>query len=166
MTYFYWDASALVKRYAPETGTAFANHIFSAVSLNQMMCLALCTGEVISIFVRKRNDSTITQEDFSQALLNFRSEVLDDADFQIVSADDILILESHSLIEQHNLNATDAVILRSTLDIAEELHQENDRLILLTADHRLLRSAKDEGLLTLNPETASLEDLVGFANEE
>lgn len=165
MAYFYWDASALVKRYAPETGTAFVNHFFSTLPLNRMMCLALSTGEVISIFVRKRNDGTIGQADFSQALLNFRSEVLDGEDFQMVSVDDTLVLGSHSLIEQHNLNATDAVILRSALNIAEELRQEDDRLVLVTADRRLLRSAANEGLPTLNPEDASLEDLAGFADE-
>ena len=166
MTYFYWDSSALVKRYAPETGTAFVNSIFSNVPLNRMMCLAVSTGEMISIFVRKRNDGTIPQDDFSQALLDFRSEVLDSDDFQVVSVDDVLVLESHSLIEQHNLNATDAAILRSALDIAEELCQEDDRLILVTADHRLLRSAENEGLEALNPEDASLGDLASFADEE
>ena len=54
--YFYWDASALVKRYAPEIGTNFVNHFFSTVPFNRMMCLSLSTGEVISVFVRKRND--------------------------------------------------------------------------------------------------------------
>ena len=69
MTHFYWDASALIKRYAPETGTEIVNRLFSTVALDRMLCLAINTGEVISVFVRKRNDGTITQDDFSQALL-------------------------------------------------------------------------------------------------
>ena len=161
MTYFYWDASALVKRYAPETGTEIVNHLFSATTLDRMMCLSINTGEVISIFVRKRNDGIIAQEDFSQALLDFRSEVLDSDDFQVVSADDALVLESHSLIEKHNLNATDALILRSALDISGEFLEE-DTLVLVSADLRLYRAADQEGLQRLNPEDVSQEDLAGF----
>ena len=165
MTYFYWDASALVKRYAPEIGTLIVNHLFSELPPDRMMGLVIGTGEVLSIFVRKRNDGTIPQEVFSQALLNIRTEVLDGADFQMVSVDDMLVLESHPYIEEHNLNATDALILCSALDVAEELREENDRLVLITADRRLLRSGEIEGLRTLNPETASVDDLSQFVEE-
>jgi hypothetical protein len=37
---FYWDASVLVKRYAPEVGTPLLNAFFSHVSLDRMMCLS------------------------------------------------------------------------------------------------------------------------------
>ena len=164
MTYFYWDASALVKRYAPEIGTPIV-HLFSRLTPNRMMCLAISMGEIFSIFVRKRNDGTIPQDVFSQVLLNFRSEVLDSTDFQIISVEDVLILESHPYIEKHNLNATDALILRSALDVAKELRADNDRLVLITADHRMLRSGEIEGLQILNPETISMEDLLQFVEE-
>ena len=56
------------------------------------------------------------------------------------------------------LNATDALILRSALDIAGELHS----LILVASDRRLLRAAESEGLQVLNPEETSLERLAEF----
>ena len=34
MNHFYWDASALVKRYAPEIGTPLVNHLFADVVLD------------------------------------------------------------------------------------------------------------------------------------
>jgi predicted nucleic acid-binding protein len=166
VTHFYWDASALIKRYAPETGTDIVNRLFSTVALDRMLCLAINTGEVISVFVRKRNDGTITQGDFSQALMEFRAEVLDSDDFKVVSVDDALIMESHSLIDRHNLNATDALILRSALDIADELQPEGDSLILMTADRRLFRAAGSEGLRALNPEDTSMEDIAYFEGRE
>ena len=162
MTHFYWDASALVKRYAPETGTDIVNHLFSAVPADRMMCLAISTGEIISVFVRKRNDDTITQADFSQALTDFRAEVVDIDDFQLMSVEDALIFESHPLIEKHSLNATDALILRSALDVVAELEEEDVDVVLITSDHRLSQAAVGEGLQTLNPESASLADLVGL----
>jgi predicted nucleic acid-binding protein len=73
VNYFYWDASALVKRYAPEIGTSVVNHLFAHVVLDGMMCLVIGTGEVISIFVRKKNVKIITDVLFSQALVDFRA---------------------------------------------------------------------------------------------
>lgn len=72
MNYFYWDASALGKRYAQETGTPLVNHLFSHVAPDRMMCLVVGTGEVISIFVRKKNAGHITLAAFSQAVIDSR----------------------------------------------------------------------------------------------
>ena len=73
MHYFYWDASALAKRYAPEIGTPLVNSLFSKVPLDRMMCLSVGTGEVISVLVRKKNAGLITEAVFSQAIEHFDS---------------------------------------------------------------------------------------------
>lgn len=52
----------------------------------RMMYLAITTGEVISVFVRRRNERILAQADFSQALLEFRAEVLD-GDVRMVSVE-------------------------------------------------------------------------------
>ena len=49
---------------------------------------------------------------------------------------------------------------------ANEQCQEDDRIILVSSDRRQNRAAEDEGLLSLNPEEASLEALASFADEE
>ena len=51
----YLDASALVKRYVADTGTAVVNHLFKRVPRDRLLCLTLGTLEALSIFVRKRN---------------------------------------------------------------------------------------------------------------
>lgn len=152
MVEVYWDASALVKRYASETGTLFANAVFANVAPTRMMCLSIGTGEVISAFVRKRNAGLIDQEVFAQALVEFRAEVIDSAEFKIVATTDNLIFASHPLIERYSLNATDATILRSVLDAATAARLSAHGLILLTADDRLLRAARQEGITAFNPE--------------
>lgn len=152
MNTFYWDASALAKRYAPELGTSLVNHLFAYVALERMMCLVIGTGEVISILVRRKNDNRINADDFSQALENFRAEVIDSAAFQLVSIEDALVLASHSFIEQHSLNATDALVLRSALDAAAMARPAGNDTVLVASDRRLLRAAQAEGLQTFNPE--------------
>lgn len=118
MYHLYWDASALVKRYVAEVGTLLVNQLFTKVSRSRMICLHICTGEVISIFVRKKNSGLITNAIFAQAMANFRVEVLDDVNFKLISTDAHLISSSHPLIEKYALNATDALILRSALNVA------------------------------------------------
>jgi predicted nucleic acid-binding protein len=149
---FYWDASALAKRYAPEIGTPLVNHLFTYVTPDRMLCLIVGVSEVISIFVRKKNARLITPEAFSQALVDFRTEIIEVDAFKLISIEDTLVFASHPLIEKHALNATDALILRSTLNMATVLRPVGNDIVLMTSDHRLLRAAQVEGLQTFNPE--------------
>jgi len=149
---FYWDASALAKLYAPEIGTPLVNHLFTHVTLDRMLCLIVGASEVISIFVRKKNAHLITPEAFSQALVDFRTEVIEADVFKLISIEDTLVFASHPLIEKHALNATDALILRSTLNVATMLQPAGNDSVLVTSDHQLLRAAQAEGLQTFNPE--------------
>lgn len=91
MHYFYWDASALAKRYAPEIGTPLVNALFLKVPRMRMLCLSVGTGEVISVLVRKKNAGLIPEAAFAQALIDFRAEVISSTDFRLVAVDDSLI---------------------------------------------------------------------------
>ena len=92
-------------------------------------------------------------------MTDFRSEVIDAANFTKIPATDSLINAAAALVERHSLNAMDAVILRSVLDIVIALHATGDDLVLVTSDQRLLRAAQEEGVLTFNPETQTAGDL-------
>lgn len=159
MNYFYWDASALVKRYARETGTPLVNHLFSSVAAERMISQVIGLGEVISVFVRKKNVHIITDVAFAQALVDLRAEVIDPVAFKLASVEDSLVFASHPLIQKHTLNATDALVLRSALDAVATLRPEGNDLVLVTSDLRLLHAAQVEGLRTFNPETDSQTDL-------
>lgn len=162
MHYFYWDASALAKRYAPEIGTPLVNSLFSRVPLDRMMCLSVGTGEVISVLVRKKNAGLITEAVFLQAMIDFRTEVIGAVDFQLVGVDDALVFASHPFIEKYSLNATDALVLRSALDVAALKRQEGHEVVLLASDRRLLNAARMEGMQILDPETATQAHLDSF----
>ena len=152
MNSFYWDASALAKRYAPEIDTPLVNHLFTHVTPDRMLCLIVGVSEVIAIFVRKKNARLITPEAFLQALVDFRTEVIEADACKLISIEDTLVFASHPLIEKHALNATDALILRSTLNMATVLRPAGNAIVLVTSDHRLLCAAQAEGLQTFNPE--------------
>jgi hypothetical protein len=62
---FYLDASALAKRYIPERGSAQVDAILDTVPAKRIRVLTIGTGEVISIFVRKRNAGVISATEFA-----------------------------------------------------------------------------------------------------
>lgn len=154
----FFDASALVKRYVPEDGTALVNELFDHLSLSQMTCTMLGILEIVSVLARKRNDGRIPQHLFAQALLELNREVLE-SDFSLVTVDNSLLLSALPLIVQHNINATDAIILRTCLNLHATLVEESEGLILWSCDKRLLRAAKQEGLLVFDPEVESVTTL-------
>ena len=67
MYYFYFDASALVKRYTDEVGSDKIDFFFDNVPLERLLCLTLGAIEVFWICVRKRNDNRITSHQFERA---------------------------------------------------------------------------------------------------
>jgi predicted nucleic acid-binding protein len=81
--YFYFDASALVKRYTEETGSDKVDYLFVNVPLNQLKCLTIGAAEVFWICVRKKNDGRITPYEFTHAVANLNREVTSDvSDFR------------------------------------------------------------------------------------
>jgi predicted nucleic acid-binding protein len=156
---FYCDASAIGKRYAPEAGTPVVNHLFGAVPHDRLVMLTQAIGETLSILVRRQNAgllSTATYQQVSQAL---RAELITTGQIRLRPTEDALVFTSLPLIEQHSINATDALVLRSALDLANTLRRAGDDLVLVASDARLLRAAAGEGLTVLNPETDPLERL-------
>jgi predicted nucleic acid-binding protein len=167
LRYCYWDASALGKRYVPETGTALVNYLFAAVPADRMMALYLGIGEVVSVIVRRHNAGAIGDSEFAHALAEFGAGVIDASEFRLQSVTDDLIRASLPLIRQHSLNATDAIVLRSALDVLAALRTGGDDLVLVTSDVRLVTAAQAEGLVTIDPETDSqdkIDALIGTAS--
>ena len=155
MDYFFLDASALVKRYIPETGTPQMNYFFAKVPPYRMLCLFEGGGEVIFVFGRRRNEGGITSTRFYQIKQRFLIEVIHRAEVVKVIPIKNQIGRSWDLIEKHSLNSTDAILLQCALDRANELRIEGYNLVLVSSDKRLLRASQNEGLLTFDPETDS-----------
>ncbi len=160
MYHFYFDASALVKRYIRETGSDKINFLFDNLPLNQLKCLTIGAAEVFWVCVRKKNDGRITPYEFTHAVANLNREVTSgSSDFRTDSVPDTLVWASLNLVETYSLNSVDAIVLRSALETATELRRIDDTLVLVASDQRLLRAASNEGLLIFNPEIGTEETL-------
>jgi predicted nucleic acid-binding protein len=162
--FHYFDASALAKRFTQEPGTDLLNEFFFLAPRRQMACLVMGLLEVTSILVRQRNDLRLASPLFKVAMAEFKVDVVDHREFRKVSATDALLYASADLITKHNLNATDAVVLRAALELQDALQQDGDELILWTADARLIRAAEAENIRIFDPEVEtilSLRNLLG-----
>ena len=139
MYYFYFDASALAKRYTEEVGIDKIDFLFENVPFVRLQCLTIGAIEVFWICVRKRNDGRITSHQFERGVTLLRHEVIDNqSGFKTISVPDSLVWNSSPFIENHSLNSVDAMVLRSALDIATELRRIGDSLVLVASDQRLL----------------------------
>jgi predicted nucleic acid-binding protein len=116
-------------------------------------------AEVVSILVRKRNGRIVSRLTYSQAMVNFRAEVINQTQVQKIVPFTALVIAALALISQHSINATDAILLRSALDLTASLRARSDDLVLIASDGRLLRAARAEGLIVFNPETQTTADL-------
>ena len=163
MYYFYFDASALVKRYTRESGSDKMLFLFANVPLARLLCLTIGAMEVFWICVRKRNDGRITSHQFERAVTHLKREVINSqSDFKTISVPDSLVWDAIPLIETHSLNSVDAMVLRSALEAATNLRRPGDTLVLVASDQRLLRAARAEGLQVFNPETDSQQTLTDW----
>jgi predicted nucleic acid-binding protein len=156
---FYWDTSALAKRYVNELGSPLVNRLFGRAVPSRMMVLGVTIGELVSIVVRLRNSGTISQAQFTLVMQEVRREVIAAPEISLEPAPTELVFASLVQIERHSINSTDALVLRSALGLAGQLRAAGDDLVLLASDQRLLRAAAAEGLTTFNPETDTLDRL-------
>ena len=149
---FLLDASALVKRYANETGAVVVDHLFAHATRDRLMCLMLGAAEVAAALVRKRNGGFITPTVFSAAMARLRTEVLTAEDLVKLPADNALITTAIPLSDKYAINANDAIVLQIALDLVAQRRTEGNTLVLVASDQRLLKAAQAEGLLTFDPE--------------
>lgn len=159
MKLFLLDASALAKRYYPETATDLVHYLFAQVSRDRLSCLMIGAAEVVAVLVRKRNGGLLSPSLFTSAMGQLRAEVLSAADVAKFPAENALVSAAIPLVERYAINSSDAIALQTALTLALQLRPAGNDVVLLAADQRLLKAAQVEGLLTFNPETQSQADL-------
>ena len=159
MNYFYCDASAIIKRYLVEIGSPLINHLFDIAPPDHLLMLTPGIGETLSALVRRHNAGVLSATSYKQATQALRRELMASGTVQLKPATDALVFASLPLIEKHAINATDALVVSSALEVATALRAAGHDLVLVAADIRLLRAALSEALMTWNPETDTLAQL-------
>jgi predicted nucleic acid-binding protein len=154
-----WDASALIKRYLAEAGSATVNALFTHPAASSSVVTFLGYAETAAIQRRKHNQGALTHAELRDTRLLLTGEILLGARTELIAIEPADVLTGIALIDRHNLNASDAAILAAYLRYAVDLAQTP---VLVAADQRLLRAADTEGLRVLNPESRSASEAATF----
>lgn len=147
---YFLDSSALVKRYVPETGSAWIQTIADAATGNLLIISRITWVEVLSALARRLREGSLSATDVDLIIQQFRYDL--NNHYQIVELDRTVTENAGQLVNQYPLRAYDAVQLASVLRIQPAFATATSTsLVFLTADDRLLTIAQTAGLLTDNP---------------
>jgi hypothetical protein len=151
VTAYYLDASALVKRYAPEAGSEWivtitdptANHaiIFSEITLVEVAA---------ALAAKERAPRGLSVEERNRALSRFLQDCAEH--FLLLQVDRGVIERAVTLTQSRRLRGYDAIHLSTALISNDDLvEREHPPLIFVAGDTDLLAAAQSEGLPTHNP---------------
>lgn len=143
-TYFF-DTSAIVKRYHAEPGTQRVDDILDAGE-SDIIVSSLLIVETVSAFRRKYNMNEVSESEMNELIGIFFREVL--SDFVIVPLHESLLTFTFDLILEDDLRTLDSLQLSVGLSIDNELEDTT----FVTADGDLADIATERGLPTIVPE--------------
>ncbi|HXG85269.1 MAG TPA: type II toxin-antitoxin system VapC family toxin [Pyrinomonadaceae bacterium] len=150
MSVFFFDSSAVTKKYVRETGTAWVINVFRPKSPNRVYIAEIALVEVISALTRRHRGRTLTNADFTKVSNRFRRNFA--ANFFKIETNLSVIERAAALAERHALRGYDAVQLASAFN----LHLRRQKaglppLVFISADNALNAAAQVEGLQIDNP---------------
>ena len=150
MSVYFFDSSALVKRYIIETGSRWIIKLLKP-SANNTIFIAQITGvEVTSAIARKRKGLSVTPDKAQKSILRFQRDF--QYRFYQQSLAPKIVNLAMNLADKYELRGYDAIQLASAIE-ANNLRQINglSPIIFVSADNALNSAAQTEGLTIDNP---------------
>lgn len=147
MLYFF-DSSALAKRYLRETGSDKVNEVFASLAGNTVVVSSLSFSEIVSALNRGRNRGEITQTDVFVACAQLYADYYEKR-IVLIDIHWDHIARANDIILQHNLRSHDAIILSCALDV------QPFNPFFVVSDRRLLAAARERHFQVVNPEDAT-----------
>jgi len=150
MTTYYFDTSALSKRYVRETGSAWVCMVLDPTAGHTLLTARITMVEIYSALARRKREGSVSPADCEIAAHAFASHSA--TQYEFVEFDLNVVNLARDLLERYPLRAYDAVQLASAL-IADRALQavRLSPLVFSSADDRLNMAAAGEGLAVDNP---------------
>lgn len=147
---FFFDTSALIKRYLHEKGSARVRRLLQTGG-SIFYQTFLTPVEMCSAFYRQHRGGQISIEELSLLLRSYG--VHSHSEYLLVPYSESLADQAAALISRYPLRALDAIQLAGALKLRSGLSADAPPLIFLSADDRLVRTARQEHLQVENPES-------------
>jgi predicted nucleic acid-binding protein len=150
MGVFFFDSSAIVKRYVSEPGSPRVVSLTDPGCGNRVYLARISSVEVLAAIARQARAGNIDMSDVADASRLFRHDLLHE--YRIVEITSAVLDRAMDLVEAHPLRAYDAVQLASALDInRRRLTRGLPPIVLVSCDVALNDGAFREGLNVEDP---------------
>ncbi len=146
MAFYYFDSSALAKRYVAEIGSGWVRTILFPSAGHRVHVSAITPVEVVAALSRRVRGRTLDPATGMAAIQMLRAELFR---LSIVNVSAAIVASAMELAERHSLRGYDAVQLASALSVqsvAPSFH-----VTLVSADAELNTAAVAEGLTVDDP---------------
>ncbi len=137
---FFWDTSALVKRYFAEDGSARVADLLAGEN-DSHIASRLALAEVPAAIVRRVQDAGAS----NTLLVRFERDIA--MLFSLSSFDDALADEAARAVRRHRLRGCDSLQLAAALRILAR----DSEMVFVCADDELNAAASTEGMQVIRP---------------
>lgn len=155
MVHFFFDTSALAKRYADEPGTEVVDRLVESETTT-VVITSLTIVELASALQRKQNRGSLSESAVDGLLTAFFRESLED--FTIVALDETRFERALDLVLTDDLRTLDSLQLAAAIDVSADLES-----VFVCSDRELATVADAHGLETIDPTSdhplSSIEDI-------
>lgn len=155
MAIYFFDTSALVKRYSLEDGRRWVQAITDPRAGNQIYVARVTGAEAISAFMRNVRANTISAVDAAQVIRDFTFDFT--TQYEILEITDVVVGRAMTLIQSHKLRGYDGIQLAVALELNDAMKAAGmsavgvPALTMAAADSDLAVAALAEGLIVENP---------------
>ena len=147
---FYFDTSALVKRYVTETGSLWVMTLCNPSASNTIATARITYAEAAAAFAGKFRRGGLSRGHYQNILRDLAHDI--EHQCYLMEIDDVTVKLAVKLTTRQKLRGYDAVQLASALTLNQILIDAHlPPLKFVAADNDLLLAAQNEGLLTDNP---------------
>ncbi len=152
MSIYFLEATAFVKLFARETGTAELIELMEAAEDNRKLISASTPLEVYAVLKRRERAGDISHDDVTSALSVLR---LESARMVQQPLNPAVIEAARQLLDRCSLRWTEALQLGAALT-ARDMFQGTE-IVFVSASTHLSEVAESEGFKVLNPADANKE---------
>lgn len=152
MAAYFFDSSAIVKRYLIEVGSGWVSSTADLAAGNEIYLARITFVEVISAVTRKSRSSGLSATGAMKAIADYRHDFTNE--YSLIEITPTIIEQAGDLAELHALRAYDAIQLAAALQIDAEMTSAVSLAItLVSTDVALNTAALAEGLAVDDPNT-------------
>lgn len=152
MASYFFDTSAIIKRYVSERGQSLIVTLCNPTQGNTLYISQTTLTEIVAGMCRKAREQSITLLERDNLITAFRRDARKAYGIQRVTT--AIYTTAGNLCRIHALRAFDAIQLASALNLRDKaMINKVSSPIFVCADNNLIHIAEAEGLRVINPNT-------------